>query len=73
MKRIFTFTFLVLMLLGYSHAQGYSTGIGMRGGYTYGLTVKHFFTSDRAVEGIIGGGFSEFEDRWPVRDTCQCL
>lgn len=34
-------------------AQNYKTGIGLRGGYVYGLTVKHFVDSKSAVEGIV--------------------
>jgi hypothetical protein len=32
----------------------YSTAIGLRGGETSGLTVKHFFNTGNAIEGIIG-------------------
>jgi hypothetical protein len=32
----------------------YSTAIGLRGGETSGLTLKHFFSTGNAVEGIIG-------------------
>ncbi|MBI2721756.1 MAG: hypothetical protein HYX39_06245 [Bacteroidetes bacterium] len=35
---------------GYS----YKTGIGLRGGFTSGLSVKHFIGSKSAIEGIIG-------------------
>jgi hypothetical protein len=34
-------------------AQNYKTGIGLRGGYMYGLTAKHFINSTSAVEGIL--------------------
>lgn len=33
----------------------YRTAIGVRGGWTSGLTVKHFFNSSTAVEGILSG------------------
>jgi hypothetical protein len=36
---------------------GYKTGIGLRGGWEGGLTVKHFIKSDRALEGILSRGW----------------
>ena len=53
---------LLFALLGFSskvQAQynGYKTGIGLRGGYTSGLTIKHFVNSDEAIEGIVGTRF----------------
>lgn len=36
-----------------SNAQDYNTGIGLRGGWGTGLTVKHFLNSKAAVEGIL--------------------
>lgn len=35
-------------------SSGYSNAVGLRVGETSGLTVKHFFDSDKAVEGIVG-------------------
>lgn len=47
-------TFLLLLLsITPLLAQNYKTGIGLRGGYVYGLTIKHFVNSNTAVEGII--------------------
>ncbi|EMR04623.1 hypothetical protein [Cesiribacter andamanensis] len=34
-------------------AQNYKTGVGLRGGYIYGITVKHFVNSNTAIEGIV--------------------
>lgn len=39
---------------GNSSDAGYSTGIGLRGGWTSGLSVKHFIKSNAALEGILG-------------------
>lgn len=36
-----------------SNAQDYNTGIGLRGGFAQGITIKHFVTSKAAFEGII--------------------
>ncbi|HEY4651310.1 MAG TPA: hypothetical protein VIG72_07835 [Pontibacter sp.] len=46
---------LVLLLLTTAPllAQNYKTGIGLRGGYVYGLTIKHFVNNKSAIEGII--------------------
>lgn len=32
---------------------GYKTGIGLRGGFGGGITLKHFIKSNRALEGIV--------------------
>jgi hypothetical protein len=37
-----------------SGSSSYKTGIGIRGGLTSGLTIKHFISSNAALEGIIG-------------------
>ncbi len=44
---------ITLGLLNPAKAQDYSTGIGLRGGPGYGVTIKHFTSPDKAVEGII--------------------
>lgn len=36
---------------------GYKTGIGLRGGFEGGITVKHFIKSGRAIEGILSRGW----------------
>lgn len=36
-----------------SSAQDYNTGIGLRGGFSNGITIKHFVSSKTAFEGII--------------------
>lgn len=53
MKTLLITIFFVLLMVSPLLAQNYKTGIGLRGGYTYGLTVKHFLNSNTAVEGII--------------------
>lgn len=48
--------FLFLLLFGIPHqlqAQDYTTGIGLRGGPSSGVTIKHFIDSKRALEGIV--------------------
>ncbi len=41
------------MMCSFSDAQDYNTGIGLRAGYTNGITIKHFVSSKTALEGII--------------------
>jgi hypothetical protein len=53
MKKIgFTILFTVCLFL-FSNAQDYNTGIGFRGGFSNGITVKHFIGEKAALEGII--------------------
>ncbi|AKD05769.1 hypothetical protein POKO110462_16390 [Pontibacter korlensis] len=53
MKILRLLLLLVLLPAAPLLAQNYKTGVGFRGGYVYGLTVKHFVDSKSAVEGII--------------------
>ena len=60
MNRIYTLLIFLFLLSGPLFSQDYSTAIGLRLGPYYGLTVKHFIASDRALEGILAtrrGGF----------------
>jgi hypothetical protein len=36
------------------NTSSYNTGIGLRGGTTSGITIKHFTTTTTALEGIVG-------------------
>jgi len=38
-------------------AQDYNTGVGLRLGWESGITIKHFLSSDAAIEGIIGTSY----------------
>ncbi|MCB0619949.1 MAG: hypothetical protein KDC43_26035 [Saprospiraceae bacterium] len=44
---------LFLTLAFQAQAQDYNTGIGLRAGSSNGLTVKHFISSDAALEGLL--------------------
>ena len=59
-KLILTFvvSFCLLIIAG---AQDYKTGIGLRGGLYYGLTVKHFISEKAALEGLLSTRWSGFE------------
>ena len=67
MKKIFIAAIFVFMLgsqLAYSQSQetsDYTTSAGLRLGYPFGATVKHFTNESAALEGILGfwyGGFN---------------
>ncbi len=53
MKKIIGTLVIGLMMCSFSNAQDYNTGIGLRVGYTNGITIKHFVSSKTALEGII--------------------
>ncbi|MBK9248311.1 MAG: hypothetical protein IPM69_09435 [Ignavibacteria bacterium] len=56
--------FSIIMLVATSasaQSQGYNTAIGLRlGGLTSGITLKHFISSDAALEGIVSFGSRSF-------------
>ena len=51
------FAFLLLLVAQSAFSQDYKTGIGLRGGWISGLTVKHFIKEGRALEGILSPGY----------------
>jgi len=60
MKKVM-FVLLITLFLGFqSKAQDYSTGIGLRGGWGTGLTIKHFLGGNKAVEGILDSRWHGF-------------
>lgn len=44
---------LLLCLTQFAEAQNYKTGVGLRAGWSNGLTVKHFMKQGVAIEGIL--------------------
>ena len=60
MKKIL-FTVLLVALLGFSaNAQDYKTALGLRAGFPYGLTVKHFLNPNNAIEGVLASSWGGF-------------
>lgn len=60
MKRILLILLVATVLSFTSRGQDYRTGIGLRAGVPYGLTVKHFLSESNAIEAILAsrwGGF----------------
>ena len=53
MKKIFIALTLIIGLSLAANAQDYKTGIGLRGGTAWGLTVKHFVSEKNAFEGFL--------------------
>jgi hypothetical protein len=61
MKKIILTSLLALFLFSFGQAQDYNTGIGLRGGLANGLTIKHFISSNVALEGIISSRWRGLE------------
>ncbi len=57
MKKIFFILFFILSCVGSIFSQDYKTGIGLRGGWTSGITAKHFIKEGKAIEGILSSGY----------------
>jgi hypothetical protein len=53
MRKYLILLVMVLCVSAVAQAQDYNTGIGFRGGYFNGLTVKHFVSNKAAFEGIL--------------------
>jgi hypothetical protein len=53
MKRILFTLILTTILTVAVNAQDYKTGIGLRGGTAWGLTLKHFVSTKSAFEGFL--------------------
>jgi hypothetical protein len=53
MKKILAIIAVAVFFTVVAGAQDYNTGIGLRGGIYYGLTLKHFLSSKSAIEGLL--------------------
>jgi len=60
MKKIVITCLIVFCLVSISYAQDYKTGIGLRAGPYYGLTVKHFLGEKPAFELMLASRWSGF-------------
>jgi hypothetical protein len=63
LKSLFKGTILVGLLaltFSLSAQQTYKTGLGLRGGYPSGITVKHFVSGTNAIEGVLSFGWGGF-------------
>lgn len=53
MKKLLIIGIIILSSALSTNAQDYLTGIGLRGGLSNGITIKHFVSEDNALEGIV--------------------
>jgi hypothetical protein len=53
MRNIFLSVILAFSIVALSGAQDYKTGIGLRAGFSNGITLKHFVSDSRAFEGLL--------------------
>ncbi|MFN8239372.1 MAG: hypothetical protein U0X39_01305 [Bacteroidales bacterium] len=60
MKRLIVITAIVALLGVSVKGQDYKTSLGLRAGYPYGLTLKHFLSKSNAVEGILASNYGGF-------------
>ncbi len=61
MKRIIVIFFLTICLTSLTDAQDYITGVGLRGGFASGISVKHFVNRNAALEGLLTSRWLGFE------------
>lgn len=61
MKKIILTLTLVIFISTFGSAQDYNTGVGLRLGFSNGLTVKHFLSQRSAVEGLLATRWRGFE------------
>lgn len=57
MKKSLFILLLVAALNFNSLAQDYKTSLGLRAGFPYGLTIKHFLSKQNAIEGILASSY----------------
>ena len=61
MKKIVLTFFMVISIVAFVSAQEYKTGIGIRAGFSSGLTIKHFKNSKVALEGLLTTRWQGFD------------
>ena len=61
MRKVILTAILAISIVALSSAQDYNTGIGLRGGLSQGLTLKHFVSSKAAFEGLLSSRWRGFD------------
>jgi hypothetical protein len=61
MKRILITLGLVVCIVGFAEAQEYKTALGIRAGFSSGLTIKHFKNHNAAFEGLLTTRWEGFD------------
>jgi hypothetical protein len=60
MKRKIFLLAAIVLISSASYGQDYKTSLGLRLGYPYGLTVKHFLNKRNALEGVLASSWGGF-------------
>jgi hypothetical protein len=60
MKKLVITTIMIFCFLWAGNAQNYKTGIGLRGGFESGLTIKHFTSQRSAYEFLLSSRWRGF-------------
>jgi hypothetical protein len=61
MRKIILTLILAVSIVALSSAQDYNTGVGLRGGLSNGISLKHFVSSNAAVEGLLSTRWAGFD------------
>jgi len=61
MRKLILTVVLAVSIVVLASAQDYKTGIGLRAGFSNGITLKHFVSDSRAFEGILASHWSGFD------------
>jgi len=61
MKKVILTIILIVNIAVLANAQDYKTGVGLRGGFSNGLTIKHFVSEKSAFEGILSSRWLGFD------------
>ncbi len=61
MRKYFLISLILMSVFSFTHAQDYQNALGIRFGLSNGVSLKHFISTNDAVEGILStrwGGFN---------------
>ena len=61
MRKFILTLIMAVSIIAMASAQDYNTGIGLRGGLSNGITLKHFVSNNAAVEGILSSRWAGFD------------
>jgi hypothetical protein len=61
MRKVFLTIMTLTMIAAMASAQEYKTGIGVRAGFSSGLTIKHFLSRNAAFEGLLTTRWQGFD------------
>ena len=60
MRNFIICSLLIISSISFTYSQGYNTGVGVRVGFSNGLTVKHFINKKAAIEGVLSTRWKGF-------------